>query len=106
MSKSSKFAPKISKSFLLSYDSNSRTYCIFNKDFDYVETICEAVFDETNGFQVEQYDLDIVDDEKTPYNTLQRMAIGVIRPQDPSESQAPNDTTPLTQDYEQDQENE
>jgi hypothetical protein len=29
------------------------------------------------------------------------MAIGDIRPQDPSESQAPNDTTPPTQDHEQ-----
>jgi hypothetical protein len=34
------------------------------------------------------------------------MAIGDVRPQDSSESQAPNDTTPPTQDHEQDKEDE
>jgi hypothetical protein len=61
-SKSSKFAPKIYEGFLLGYDSNSRTYCVFNKDSDSVETTCDAVFDETNDSQVKQYDLDVVDD--------------------------------------------
>jgi hypothetical protein len=62
------------------------------------------VFDETNDSQVEQYDLDVVDDEETPCEALQRMATGGVRPQDPSEPQAPNDTTPPTQDHKQDQE--
>jgi hypothetical protein len=55
---------------------------------------------------VEQYD---VDDEEAPCDALQRMTIRDVRPQDPSEhhaSQAPNDTTPPTQDPEQDQEDE
>jgi hypothetical protein len=64
------------------------------------------VFDETNGSQVEQYDLDVVDDEEAPCEALQRVTIGDVRPQDPSESQVPNDTTPPTQDHEQDQEDE
>jgi hypothetical protein len=34
---------------------------------------------------VKQYDLDVIDDEKAPYDALQRMAIGDVRPQDPSE---------------------
>jgi hypothetical protein len=55
---------------LLGYDSNSHAYRIFNKDFSYVETTCDAVFDETNGSQVEQYDLDVVDDEETHYEAL------------------------------------
>jgi hypothetical protein len=29
-----------------------------------------VVFDETNGSQVEQYDLDVVDDEEAPYEAL------------------------------------
>jgi transposase InsO family protein len=57
-SKSSKFAPKVYEGFLLGYDSNSRTYHVFNKDSDCVETTCDAVFDGTNDSQVEQYDLD------------------------------------------------
>jgi hypothetical protein len=62
------------------------------------------VSDETNGSQVEQYDLDIIDDEETLCEALQKMAIGDVRPQDPSEPHDPNDTTPPTQDHEQDQE--
>jgi hypothetical protein len=94
-SKSSKFAPKVYEGFLLGYDSNSRAYHVFNKDSDCVETTCDAVFDETNDSQVEQYELDIIDDEEAPSG-----------PQDPSEPQAPHDTTPPTQDDEQNQEDE
>jgi hypothetical protein len=65
-----------------------------------------VVFDETNGSQVEQYDLDIVDDEEAPCEALQKMTIRDVRPQDPSEPHTPNDTTPPTQDHEQDQEDE
>jgi hypothetical protein len=104
--KFSKFAPKVYESFLLGYDSNSCAYHVFNKDSDCVETTCDTVFDETNGSQVEQYDLDVVDDEEAPCEALQRMAIGDVRPQDPSEPQAPNDTTPPTRDHDQDQEDE
>jgi hypothetical protein len=60
------------------------------------------VFDETNGSQVEQYDLDIVDDEEAHCESLKRMAIGDVRPQDPSEPHSPNDTTPPVQGLDQD----
>jgi hypothetical protein len=56
-----------------------------------------TVFDETNGSQKEQVDLDLVDDEEASCDALQRMAIGDIRPQDPSNQHQetfPNDTTP------------
>jgi hypothetical protein len=108
-SKSSKFPPKVYEGFLLGYDSNSHAYRVFNKDSSCVEITYDAVFDETNGSQVEQYDLDVVDDEEAPCDALQRMAIGDVRPQDPSEHQAshaPHDTTPSTQDHEQDKEDE
>jgi hypothetical protein len=35
-----------------------------------VETTCDAVFDETNGSQNEQVDLDLVDDVKSPCGAL------------------------------------
>jgi hypothetical protein len=91
---------KYMKVFFLGYDSNSRTYRVFNNGSGCVETTCDVVFDETNGSQVEQYDLDVIDDEEAPCDALQRMAIRDVRPQDPSEPQAsptPNDTTPPTQ---------
>jgi hypothetical protein len=71
----------------------------------YVETMCDVVFDETNGSQKEQVDLDLVDDEVAPCDALQRMVIGDVRPQDPSnqaQETTPNDTTPPTQGLDQD----
>jgi hypothetical protein len=90
---------------LLGYDSNSHAYHVFNKDFGCVETTCDMMFDETNDSQMEK--LDIVDDEKAPCDILQRMIIGDVRLQDPSEQLeelSPNDTTPPTQELDQDQE--
>jgi hypothetical protein len=55
------------------------------------------VFDKTNDSQKEQIDLDLVDDEEAPCDALQRMTIGDVRPQDPSnqhQGTSPNDTTP------------
>jgi hypothetical protein len=60
----SKFAPKAIEGFLLGYDSNTREYRVFNKSTGLVEVSCDIVFDETNGSQVEQVDLDELDDEE------------------------------------------
>ena len=46
--------------------------------------MCDALFDETNGSQKEQVDLDLVDDEEAPCDALQKMVISDIRSQDPS----------------------
>jgi hypothetical protein len=59
---SSKFAPKVYEGFLLGYDSNSRAYRVFNVTTGCVETTCDLVFDETNGSQKEQVDLDLVEE--------------------------------------------
>jgi hypothetical protein len=97
-SKSSKFAHKVYEGFMLGYDSNSRAYHVFNKDSDCVETICDAVFDETNSSQVEQYDLDDVDDDDAPCDALRNMAIGDMRPQEANEDQSSsNEAAPPTQ---------
>jgi hypothetical protein len=62
-----------------------------------VETTCDTVFDETNDFQKEQVDLDLVDDKEAPCDVVQRITIDNVRPQDPSNQPqeiSPNDTTP------------
>jgi hypothetical protein len=64
-----------------------------------------VVFDETNGSQKEQVDLDLVDNEEAPCDALQRMVIDDVRPQDPSnqfQKTFPNDTTPPIQGLDQD----
>jgi transposase InsO family protein len=62
----SKFSPKAVEGFLIGYDSNTRAYRVFNKSTGLVEVSCDIVFDETNGSQVEQVDLDELDDEEAP----------------------------------------
>jgi hypothetical protein len=63
------------------------------------------MFDETNGSQKEQVDLDLLDDDEAPCDALQRMTIGDVRPQGPSnqpQETALNDTTPPAQGLDQD----
>jgi hypothetical protein len=71
----SKFAPKAVEGFLLGYDSNTRAYRVFNKSTGLVEVSCDIVFDETNGSQVEQVDLDELDDEEAPCVALRNMSM-------------------------------
>jgi hypothetical protein len=89
--KSSKFAHKVYECFMLGYDSNSHAYHVFNKDSGCVETTCDAVFDETNGSQVEQYDLDDVDDDEAPCDALRTMAIDDVRSQEANKDQPSSD---------------
>jgi hypothetical protein len=83
--KKSKFAPKAVEGFLLGYDSNTRAYRVFNKSTGLVEVSCAIVFDETNGSQVEQVDLDELDDEEAPCVALQNMSIGDVCPKESEE---------------------
>jgi hypothetical protein len=83
--RSSKFAPKAVEGFLLGYDSNTRAYRVFNKSTGLVEVSCDIVFDETNGSQVEQVDLDELDYEEAPCIALRNMSIGY-----PKESEEPH----------------
>ena len=39
---------------------------VFNKDSGCVEVTSDVQFDETNGSQVEQVDLDVLDDDEAP----------------------------------------
>ena len=57
----SKFAPKAVEGFLLGYDTNTKAYRVFNRSLGLVEVSSDVVFDETNGSQREQADLDDID---------------------------------------------
>jgi hypothetical protein len=111
--RSSKFAPKAVEGFLLGYDSNTRAYRVFNKSTGLVEISCDIVFDETNGSQVEQVDLDELDDEEAPCVALRNMSIGdVCRKESKEPTQAQDQpsssmqASPPTQDEDQAQEDE
>jgi hypothetical protein len=109
----SKFAPKAVEGLLLGYDSNTRAYRVFNKSTRLVEVSCDIVFDETNGSQVEQVDLDELDDEEAPCVALRNMSIGDVCPKESKEPTQAQDqptssmqTSPPTQDEEQTQDDE
>jgi hypothetical protein len=109
----SKFAPKAVEGFLLGYDSNTRAYRVFNKSIGLVEVSCDIVFDETNGSQVEQVDLDELDDEEAPCVALRNMSIGDVCPkesEDPPQAQdqpsSSMQASPPTQDEDQAQNDE
>jgi hypothetical protein len=66
------------------------------------------VFDETNGSQVEQVDLDELDDEEAPCITLRNMSIGDMCPKEDEEAtqaqdqpSSSNQASPTTQDKDQ-----
>jgi hypothetical protein len=80
--RNSKFAPKAIEGFLLGYDSNTRAYRVFIKSSGLVEVSCDIVFDETNGSQVEQVDLDELDEEEAPCAALRNMSIGDVCPKE------------------------
>jgi hypothetical protein len=84
--RNSKFAPKVVEGFLLGYDSNIRAYRVFNKSTRLVEVSCHIVFDETNGSQVEQIDLDELYDEEAPCVALRNMSIRDVCPKESEES--------------------
>jgi hypothetical protein len=71
------------------------------------------MFDETNGSQVEQVDLDELDDEEAPCVALRNMSIGDVCPKEseepPQAQDQPsysNQASPPTQDEDQAQDNE
>jgi hypothetical protein len=71
------------------------------------------VFDETNGSQVEQVDLDELDDEEALCVALRNMSIGDVCPkesEEPTQAQdqpsSSNQASPPTQDEDQAQDNE
>jgi hypothetical protein len=107
----SKFAPKAVEGFLLGYDSNTMAYRVFNKSTGLVEVSCDIVFDDTNGSQVEQVDLDELDE--APCVALRNMSIGDVCPKESEEPTQAQDqpssskqASPPTQDEDQAQDDE
>ena len=66
--------------FLLGYGTNEHAYRVFNKTTGVVETTVDVKFDESNGSQVEQVDMNLVDDEEPPNLAIMRMGLGEVRP--------------------------
>jgi flagellar motor protein MotB len=70
---------KCDEGFLLGYSSNIKAYRVFNKTHGIIEEAYDVEFDETNGSQDENENLDDVGGVHLR-NAMKTMAIGKIKP--------------------------
>jgi hypothetical protein len=78
-SRFSKFEKKCDEGFLCGCSSNSKAYRVFNKTHGIIEEAYDVEFDETNGSQDENENLDDVGGVQLR-NAMKTMAIGEIKP--------------------------
>ena len=79
-SKSSKFAPKVNEGFMLGYGTNEHGYRVFNKTTGLIEIVVDMTFDETDGSQKEQVNVEIVGNEEAPHKAIKKLAIDEVKP--------------------------
>jgi hypothetical protein len=77
----SKFQSKYDECFLLGYSLNSKAYRVYNQSSGLVEESCDVEFDETNGSQEEQENLDDVGNESLRI-AVKNMTIGDLKSKD------------------------
>jgi hypothetical protein len=75
----SKFQSKCDEGFLLGYSLKSKSYRVYNQSSDLVEETSDVEFDETNGSQEEQENLDNVGNEGLRI-AMKNMTIGDVKP--------------------------
>jgi hypothetical protein len=88
----SKFQSKYDDGFLLGYSLNSKTYRIYNQSSGLVDETSDVEFDETNGPQEKQENLDDVGDEGLRI-AMNNMTIGDVKPK----AEDDDDPSPLFQ---------
>jgi hypothetical protein len=85
---------KTSYELLTGKKPNVSYFRVFNKSTGLVEVSCDIVFDETNGSQVEQVDLDELDDGEALCVALRNMSIGDVYPKESEEPTNAQDQPP------------
>jgi hypothetical protein len=78
-SKSSKFAPRVDEGFLLGYGTNEHGYHVFNKTTGQTEIVIDVTFDESDGSQKEQVNVEIVGKEEPSYQVIKKLATGELK---------------------------
>jgi hypothetical protein len=77
----SKFQIKCDEEFLVGYSLNSKVYRVYNQSSGLVEETSDVEFDETNGSQEEQENLDDVGNEGLRI-AMKNMTISDVKPKD------------------------
>jgi hypothetical protein len=65
---------------MLCYGTNEHGYRVFNKTTGLIEITIDVTFDETDGSQKEQVNVEIVGNEEAPHKAIKKLAIGEIKP--------------------------
>jgi hypothetical protein len=65
---------------MLGYATNEHGYRVFNKTTSLIEIVVDVTFDETDGSQKEQVNVEIVGKEEAPHQAIKKLAIGEIKP--------------------------
>jgi hypothetical protein len=79
-SKSLKFALMVDEGFMLGYGTNEHGYHVFNKTIGLIEIAVDVTFDETDGSQKEQVNVEIVGNEPPSHEAIKKLAIGEVKP--------------------------
>ena len=77
-SKISKFASKLDEGFMIGYGTNEHGYCVFNKTTGLIEITVDVTFDETDGSQKEQVNVEIVGNEEAPHKAIKKLVVLVL----------------------------
>ena len=65
---------------MLGYGTNEHGYRVFNKTTGLIEIAVDVTFDETDGSQKEQVNVENVDNEEAPHKAIKKLAIGEVKP--------------------------
>jgi hypothetical protein len=64
---------------MLGYGTNEHGYHVFNKTTGLIEITVDVTFDEINGSQMEQVNVEIVGNEEAPHKAIKKLAIGEVK---------------------------
>ena len=65
---------------MLGYGTNEHGYRVFNKTTGLIEIAVDVTFDETDGSQKEQVNVENVGNEEAPHEAIKKLAIGEVKP--------------------------
>jgi hypothetical protein len=65
---------------MLGYGTNEHGYRVFNKTTSLIEIAIDVTFDETDGSQKEQVNVENVGNEEAPHEAIKKLAIGEVKP--------------------------
>ena len=77
---------------MLGYGTNEYGYRVFNKTTGLIEITVDVTFDETDGSQKEQVNVEFVDNEEALQKAIKKLAIDEVKPIEAQDEDKDEDT--------------